>query len=108
MSRTSSGSRGLSVWATLVSRMPSATLWLRGAFRRAVTVALLLPADSTIGFVRGVMRGAELAAERYGASIVGGDTKQNPKFAIVVTVVGTARRTSVCADQVHSRVTCLW
>lgn len=63
-----------------------------GGVPRAVTVALLLPADSTIGFVRGVMKGAELAAERYGASIVGGDTKQNPKFAIVVTVVGTAPR----------------
>ena len=63
-----------------------------GGVPRAVTVALLLPADSTIGFVRGVMKGAELAAERYGASIVGGDTKQNPKFAIVVTVVGTAHR----------------
>ena len=63
-----------------------------GGVPRAVTVALLLPADSTIGFVRGVMRGAELAAERYGASIVGGDTKQNPKFAIVVTVVGTAHK----------------
>lgn len=61
-----------------------------GGVPRAVTVALLLPADCTIGFVRGVMKGAEIAAERYGASIVGGDTKQNPKFAIVVTVVGTA------------------
>jgi thiamine-monophosphate kinase len=63
-----------------------------GGVPRVVTVALLLPADSTIGFVRGVMKGAELAAERYGAAIVGGDTKQNPKFAIVVTVVGTAPR----------------
>lgn len=63
-----------------------------GGVPRAVTVALLLPPESTIGFVRGVMRGAELAAERYGAWIVGGDTKQNPKFAIVVTVIGTVPR----------------
>ena len=63
-----------------------------GGAPRAVTIALLLPSDSTIGFVCGVMKGAERAAERYGASIVGGDTKQNPKFAMVVTVVGTAHR----------------
>lgn len=63
-----------------------------GGTPRAITIALLLPPESTIGFVRGVMRGAELAAERYGASIVGGDTKQNPKFAIVVTAFGTVPR----------------
>ena len=63
-----------------------------GGAPKALTVALLLPADTTMGFVRGVMRGADAAAARYGASIVGGDTKQNAKFAIVVTVVGTAPR----------------
>jgi len=63
-----------------------------GGVPRAVTVALLLPGDSTLGFVRDVMKGATAAAERYGAVIVGGDTKQNPKFAMVVTVVGTAHR----------------
>lgn len=63
-----------------------------GGAPRAVTVALLLPGDSTLGFVRDVMKGAAAAAERYGASIVAGDTKQNPKFAMVVTVVGTASR----------------
>lgn len=63
-----------------------------GGIPRAVTVALLLPADSTLEFVNGVMKGAANAAERYGASIVAGDTKQNPKFAMVATVVGTSSR----------------
>ncbi len=63
-----------------------------GGIPRAVTVALLLPADSTLGFVRGVMRGAAEAARRYGAEIVAGDTKQNPKFAMVATAVGTVPR----------------
>ena len=57
-----------------------------------MTVALLLPADSTLEFVRGVMQGASDASKRYGASIVAGDTKQNPKFAMVATVVGTSSR----------------
>jgi thiamine-monophosphate kinase len=63
-----------------------------GGQPRAVTVALLLPHDTELGFVRKVMQGAEQAAERYGAIIVGGDTKQNPKFAMVVTAIGTAPR----------------
>ncbi|WP_240901355.1 thiamine-monophosphate kinase [Thioalkalivibrio sp. XN279] len=63
-----------------------------GGTPRAITIGLLLPPETTMGFVRGVMRGAEVAAERYGASIVGGDTKQNPKFAIVVTAIGTVLR----------------
>ena len=57
-----------------------------GGTPRVVTVALLLPADSTLEFANGVMLGAANAAERYGASIVSGDTKQNPKFAMVATV----------------------
>lgn len=63
-----------------------------GGIPRAVTVALLLPNDTTLGFVRGVMEGAADAARRYGAEIVAGDTKQNPKFAIVVTALGTVSR----------------
>lgn len=63
-----------------------------GGTPRAITVALLLPPDSTLGFVRGVMKGAVEAAKRYGAEIVAGDTKQNPKFAMVATAIGTVSR----------------
>lgn len=63
-----------------------------GGTPRAVTVALLLPPDSTLGFVRGVMQGAAEAARRYGAEIVAGDTKQNPKFALIATAIGTVSR----------------
>jgi thiamine-monophosphate kinase len=63
-----------------------------GGVPKAVTVALLMPSDTEIGFVRQLMRGAERSAARYGAVIAGGDTKQNPKFAMVVTAIGTAPR----------------
>ncbi|WP_417809105.1 thiamine-phosphate kinase [Thioclava sp.] len=63
-----------------------------GGNPRAVTVALLLPGDSTLEFVRDVMQGASEAAKRYGAEIVAGDTKQNPKFAMVATALGTVSR----------------
>ena len=66
---------------------------IAGGIPRVITVALLLPADSTLEFVHGVMQGASDAARRYGASIIAGDTKQNPKFAMVATVVGTSSRT---------------
>jgi thiamine-monophosphate kinase len=63
-----------------------------GGMPRVVTVALLLPPDTEVGFVRDVMKGAESAATRYGAIVAGGDTKQNPKFAMVVTAIGSAPR----------------
>lgn len=63
-----------------------------GGKPQVISVALLLPPDTEVGFARKVMRGAEDAATRYGAIIAGGDTKQNPTFAIVVTAIGTAHR----------------
>jgi thiamine-monophosphate kinase len=63
-----------------------------GGNPKVVAVALLLPPDTQIGFLRRVMVGAERAAARYGAVLSGGDTKQNPKFAMVVTAIGTAHR----------------
>ena len=63
-----------------------------GGVPKAVTVALLLPPETKVGFVLEVMRGVERAALRYGAMVAGGDTKQNPKFAMVVTAIGSVRR----------------
>jgi thiamine-monophosphate kinase len=63
-----------------------------GGCPRTVTVALLLPPDTEVSFVRELMKGVERAAIRYGAIITGGDTKKNPKFAMVVTAIGTAHK----------------
>lgn len=63
-----------------------------GGLPKAVTVALLLPPTTTVGFTLGVMRGVVRAANRYGAVVAGGDTKKNPKFAIVVTALATVPR----------------
>ena len=59
----------------------------------AITVALLLPDDLTLGFVKEVMIGAQKAAKKYGAFLAAGDTKKNPKFAMVVTAIGKANKT---------------
>ena len=63
-----------------------------GAEPIAVTVALLVPPDTEVGFVRGVMKGAEQASRRYGAILAGGDTKNNPRYAMVVTAIGKVKR----------------
>jgi thiamine-monophosphate kinase len=63
-----------------------------GGRPRFLTVALLLPPDTELDFVKNVMRGAQAAAARYGSVVVGGDTKQSPKFAMVVTAIGSTRR----------------
>ena len=63
-----------------------------GGCPKFLTVSLLLPDDTTVGFVKKVMKGVEQAALRYGAIVVGGDTKKNSTFAMVVTVIGTAHK----------------
>ena len=57
----------------------------------AVTLALLLPENLEIDFVEKVVEGANKAARRYGATIVCGDTKENPKFSAVVTAIGKCK-----------------
>ncbi len=59
----------------------------------AISIALLLPDDLTLGFVKEVMIGAQKAAKKYGAFLAAGDTKKNTKFAMVVTAVGKAHKT---------------
>lgn len=58
----------------------------------AITVALLLPDDLTLGFVKEVMIGVQKSAKKYGAFLAAGDTKKNPKFAMVVTATGKAHK----------------
>jgi len=58
----------------------------------AITIALLLPEDLTLGFVKEVMTGAQKAAKKYGAFLAAGDTKKNPKFAMVVTATGKSHK----------------
>lgn len=65
-----------------------------GGIPKCISVALLLPPETKRHFVLEVMKGAEAAATRYGTAIVCGDTKQNPKFAMVVTAVGTVARSN--------------
>lgn len=58
----------------------------------AISIALLLPENITLGFVKEVMDGAQKAAKKYDAFIASGDTKKNSKFAMVVTAVGKAQK----------------
>lgn len=58
----------------------------------AVSMALLLPPDERVTFVREIVTGAVQAAGKYGAFVAAGDTKHNPKFAMVVTAVGKCRK----------------
>ena len=59
----------------------------------AITIALLIPDNLTLGFIKEVMIGAQKAAKKYGAILAAGDTKKNPKFAMVVTATGKAHKT---------------
>lgn len=58
----------------------------------AVSIALLLPPNEKVLFVKNVIQGAVEAAKKYGAFIAAGDTKHNPKFAMVVTALGKCHK----------------
>ena len=58
----------------------------------AVSIALMLPPNEKVLFVKNVMQGAVEAAQKYGAFIASGDTKHNPKFAMVVTALGKCHK----------------
>ena len=57
-----------------------------------LTVCLLLPGNKTLGYAKKVMEGVQNAADRWGLILASGDTKRNSSVAIVVTVVGKAKR----------------
>jgi thiamine-monophosphate kinase len=63
-----------------------------GGLPNAVTIALLLPATTACEFVEEIQRGAAQAATRYGAFVVGGDTKHNSAVIAVVTALGIVPR----------------
>lgn len=73
-------------------------IFASGGIPLAVSLALLIPKDSEVSFVKEVVSGADKAAKKYGAFIACGDTKNNPKFAIVATAIGKCPR-----DQILTR-----
>ncbi len=60
----------------------------KGAQPRAVLLAVLVPPGSPAAWVEAVVLGAERAAARVGAHVIGGDTKPSPVRTVVSTVVG--------------------
>jgi putative thiamine-phosphate kinase len=60
-----------------------------------VSIALLLPADTNLNFIKEVMSGADMAAKKYGAFIACGDTKKSDKFAMVVTAIGKCKKDEI-------------
>ena len=61
----------------------------------AISIALLLPPTLSENTVKEITIGADLAAKKYGAFIASGDTKHSDKFAMVVTVLGKAKRSNI-------------
>ncbi|MGA9838810.1 MAG: AIR synthase related protein, partial [Thermoplasmata archaeon] len=62
-----------------------------GAAPAALLLALVLPVGTPRSWAEAVVRGAEHQGARYGAHVVGGDTKPGPLRAVVSTVLGWGR-----------------
>ena len=63
----------------------------KGADPTALLLAMVLPVGTPQAWAEAVTRGAERMAERFGMSLVGGDTKPGPTRTVVSSVVGWAR-----------------
>jgi len=56
----------------------------------AVSVALMLPGNTTIGLLDEIIDGVKQACSDYGVIITGGDTKKSETLSLVVTALGRA------------------
>lgn len=56
----------------------------------AVSVALLLPGETTVSLVDEIMDGIKQACSDYGVTLTGGDTKKAESLSLVVTALGRA------------------
>ncbi len=68
----------------------------------AFLLDLLVPPGTTEAWARSVVDGAERQLARFGAHIVGGDTKPSARASVVGTLVGTAHR-AYLAPRTHAR-----
>jgi len=58
----------------------------------AILAALGLPDDVEITFVKEIVKGMNACAERFDASIVGGDTDEHEELTIVCTALGSVKK----------------
>ncbi len=63
----------------------------KGATPDGLVIALQIPPGTPDAWARAVLLGAERAAARFGARVVGGDTKASPTPAVVSSALGWAR-----------------
>lgn len=63
----------------------------KGATPDAILLALVLPVGTPQAWAEAVVLGAERFGARFGAHVVGGDTKPGPVRAVVSTVLGWGR-----------------
>jgi thiamine-monophosphate kinase len=57
----------------------------------ALTLDLLLPAETPVRWAQGVVQGADRTLRRFGAALVGGDTKMSRTPTVVGTLLGFGR-----------------
>jgi len=67
----------------------------KGATPLAVFLAIVVPPGSPRSWAQALVLGAEQEASRFGAHVLGGDTKPGPIRAVVSTVVGSVRPAAV-------------
>ena len=60
----------------------------KGALPDAILLAIVLPVGTPREWAQSVVRGAERLGSRFGAHVVGGDTKPGPVRTVVSTVLG--------------------
>ena len=73
-----------------------------GGRTRAVTVGLVLPADTEVAWVEQLAAGMRIEAEAVGCSIVGGDTVAGPVVVVSVTALGSVEGQPLTRGGAHA------
>jgi thiamine-monophosphate kinase len=64
----------------------------KGGEPLGVVLSLGLPRNTKEGFLKQLMKGADQCATRFGTSIIGGDTKENPELTLCGTAIGMVKK----------------
>lgn len=62
-----------------------------GAYPTALTVGIVIPKNTEVSFLEGLVVGIEEECKKVGASVVGGDMSSGNELAIAITVLGQRR-----------------
>jgi thiamine-monophosphate kinase len=79
-------------WGWYVAAVNLSDIACKGGQPLGVLLSLLLPRETDVRTVAGIMKGAKKCCARYGTKVVGGDTKEGSEISLIGSAFGRVPR----------------